>query len=361
MKSVGVLLSAILVVSIAGPSLAVYGVRISDLANAPVPPNPMRIWGRVTSESPLKVSDGRAEITVTGTTASLGEFLVLDGWWNGQFFSVTPIEMIYIPAGSFQMGNNGSEPYSYPHELPQHSVYLSGYWIGKYEVTRGEYAQFMAAGGYSNPAYWSAEGWSWRLAAKSRNPEVGPPRTQPSYWGAVQDWGTGSFTQTDQHPVVGVTYYEAEAFCNWAGGHLPTEAQWEKAARWTGSYPNVYPWGNTWNQEYCNNRYDSNPAGGGYQKYQTAPVGSYPSDASPYGCQDMAGNVWEWCKDWYSPSYYSQTPPGGWIDPQGPESGSYRVLRGGSWNGTGYGCRCAGRNYDFPSSYWSGNGFRLAR
>lgn len=348
----------VLLLFVCSSAWAVYGVRISDLGNTPVPPNPIRVWGKVTSESPLRISDGRAEIAVTGRTATLNEFLVLDGWWNGQFFSVASLgEMIYIPAGSFQMGNNGSEPYTctdYPRECPQHSVYLSGYWIGKYEVTRGEYAQFMAAGGYSNRAYWSTDGWSWRVA-------IG--RTQPYYWAAYQDWSTplddgNGFTQTDNRPVVGVSYYEAEAFCNWAGGHLPTEAQWEKAARWTGSYPNVYPWGNTWYEERCNSWYDDL-----YVGYQTAPVGSYPAGASPYGLHDMAGNVWEWCKDWYLSNYYSQTPSGGWNNPQGPASGSSRVLRGGGWYGdSGLYCRCAYRNFGDPSYHYSASlGFRLAR
>jgi len=262
-------------------------------------------------------------------------------------------EMISIPAGDFQMGNNGSEPYSYCSELPQHWVNLSGYSIGKYEVTRGEYQQFMSAGGYSNSAYWSSAGWSWRLTASSSYPSVGPPRTQPSYWAAQQDWGTGTFTQTDNHPVVGVSYYEAEAFCAWAGGHLPTEAQWEKAARWTGSYPNVYPWGNTWDAEKCNNYYDHNSAGGGYQKYQTAPVGSYPGGASPYGCQDMAGNVWEWVQDWYV-TYPGSTCPADY-------TGSSRVLRGGSWSYDDYYYRCAYRNHYNPYNYNLYYGFRLAR
>lgn len=267
----------------------------------------------------------------------------------------TPGEMIYIPAGSFLMGNNGSEPDSPTGENPQHSVYLSGYYIGKYEVTRGEYRAFMDAGGYTNSSYWSSAGWSWKGS-----------RTEPEYWEATQDWGTGPFNQTDNHPVVGVTYYEAVAFCNWAGAHLPTEAQWEKAARWTGSHPNVWPWGDTQDFERCNGWIDHQTAGGGYQKYQTAPVGSYPAGASPYGCMDMAGNVWEWCSDGFSYEYYSHTPPGGWIDPVNREPGStgWRVLRGGSWSYDGGSYRCASRAYgflmgggDIEGSY----GFRIVR
>ncbi len=266
-------------------------------------------------------------------------------------------EMVYIPAGSFLMGNSGVGNDLYYDQVgacvgekPQHSVYLSAYYIGKYEVTRGEYRAFVNAGGYSNPAYWSSDGWSWR---------VNNSRTQPGYWDAVQDFGAGPFTQTDNHPVVGVSYYEAEAFCAWAGGHLPTEAQWERAARWTGSHPNVYPWGGTWNDEYCNNYWDSNPAGGGYGSTQTAPVGSYSNYGSPSGCQDMAGNVWELCKDWYWGIYYSQSPSS---DPQGPASGKLRVLRGGCWSSTGNYGRCAYRGRVAPDSLgWDDSGFRLAR
>ncbi len=260
-------------------------------------------------------------------------------------------EMIYIAPGTFLMGNNGSEPHTWPDERPQHSVTLSGYYVGRYEVTRGEYRAFMNADGYSTQSYWSTAGWSWK---------VSNGRTEPDYWAADQDWGSGTFTQTDNHPVVGVCYYEAEAFCKWAGGHLPTEAQWEKAARWTGTHPGVYPWGDGWDAEKCNNHDDSNAAGGGYQGYQTAPVGSYPSGASPFGCQDMAGNAYEWCKDWYQEHYYSASPAS---DPQGPASGTYRVLRGGSWDDTGdEGFRCAQRGMDRPGNdNGSLYGFRLAR
>ena len=301
------------------------------------------------------VSQGTADITATDTESGKSGSDMVTVTGSGGVYTG---EMVYIPAGSFDMGtpdNYTADHYNIEH--PQHSVYLSGYYIGKYEVTRGEYRAFMNAGGYTNSSYWSTDGWSWKV---SHN------RTEPDYWADNQDWGDGTFTQTDNHPVVGVTYYEAEAFCTWAGGHLPTEAQWEKAARWTGSYPNVYPWGNTWDDEKCNSYFDSNPAGGGLFSLQTAPVGSYPSGASPSGCQDMAGNVMEWCKDWYGWNYYSLSPTS---DPQGPESDSWgtRVLRGGSWgsyvnygtNGTN--TRCANRYYSSPyyDSYYYG--FRLAR
>ena len=262
--------------------------------------------------------------------------------------SAYPGEMVFIPAGEFLMGSVAT---TYTNEKPQHSVNLSGYWIGRTEVTRGEYRQFMDAGGYRTAVYWSSAGWNWKV---SNN------RTQPGNWDAVQDWGTGAFTQTDEHPVVGVSHYEAEAFCRWAGCRLPTEAEWEKAARWDG-HPREYPWGDAWHAAYCNNYDDDNVLGGGYHKYQTAPVGSYPAGVSPYGLHDMAGNVWEWCADWYGASYYSQTPGGGWVDPQGPASGSSRVLRGGSWSNDAYGYRAAYRDNDNPGYTSYLNGFRVAR
>lgn len=270
---------------------------------------------------------------------------------------IPEMKMISIPAGPFLMGNSGvgndatlaSDEDS--NEGPQHSVTLSAYSIGKYEVTRGQYSKFVKAGGYSKKAYWSSAGWKWKI---SNN------RAKPAYWAAKQTWGNGkSFIQTDNHPVVGVTYYEAEAFCNWAGGHLPSEAQWEKAARWTGTHANIYPWGDDWDAEKCNNLYDHNPAGGADQPFQTAPVGSYPSGASHYGCQGMAGNVWEWCRDWHYYAYYSKSPK---RDPQGPASGGYRVQRGVSWGDADGSCRCACRGFGSrPDSYDRISGFRLVR
>ncbi len=334
---------------------AMYGVRISDLGNSPTPPNPMNVWGQVMSESPLVISDGRADIQVNGLSASVGDFVVVTGNWNAGVLTISPAsgpytgEMIYIPAGSFLMGNSGvgdDALYGEPAESPQHSVTLSAYYIGKCDVTRGDYAQFMNAGGYSTKSYWSSDGWNWKVSNNA---------TGPQCWAAAQNWGTGSFTQTDSDPVVGVTYYEAEAFCNWAGGHLPTEAQWEMAARWNAAahHPNIYPWGDTGAAENCNNYYDHNAAGGGYEMYQTSPVGSYPSGASPYGCQDMAGDVMQWVQDWYV-SYPGCASP---FDC----TGSYRVLRGGGWGDYGSYLRCAYRYFDTPNDCNIDLGFRVAR
>lgn len=339
-----------------------YVVRISDLQYSPLPPNPIKLAGVVTAVSPLTLNDGSGQVTVTGISALVGDFLIVEGDIDSGTLTVLQdpgkatlltnsgaTEMVYTPAGFFQMGNNGYELYSNSNELPAHIVVLPGYWIGTCEVTRGEYRAFMDAGGYDNSAYWSTEGWSWRVAENV---------TEPVYWEAGQNWGSGSFTQTDQHPVVGVRYYEAEAFCNWANGRLPTEAEWERAARWDAGYPNVYPWGYNWGNEKCNNRYDTNPLGGGYEGRQTAPVRSYAAGVSPFGCHDMAGNVSEWVKDWYSSTYYSISPSS---NPQGPPSGSSRVYRGGGYFSTNNGVRCAYRNNALPTGHTNSLGFRLAR
>ena len=274
-------------------------------------------------------------------------------------------EMIFVPACTFVMGNTmvGDDLYSVNtwswngDELPQHEVTLkNGYWIGKYEITRAEYRQFINAGGYYDRNLWSVDGWNWRL---SNN------RTLPENWAPEQNWGDppGQFTQTERHPVVGVSYYEGEAFCKWAGGSLPTEAEWEMAARWTGTSELIYPWGNIWKKDYCNDTTDTF-----CPLYMTTPVGSYPNGTSPCGCMDMAGNVWEWCKDWYLSTYFSQMPNGGWIDPQGPAYSpqGWRILRGGSWYFGAPDARCGNRYYCMPGSHehyyvgsWFDVGIRL--
>jgi len=234
-------------------------------------------------------------------------------------------EMVWVPAGEFLMGSSdddvaqllnenpewGAERFN--DEKPQREVYLDGYWMYKHEVTVAQYRKFCEE--------------TYREM----------PPAPKSGW-------------KDDHPMVMVTWTDASAYAKWAGMSLPTEAQWEKAAR--GTEGRIYPWGNTWDAEKCNN-YESGAK-------QTKPVGSYTSGASPYGCMDMAGNVWEWCSDWYDRDYYKSGPS---RNPTGPKDGSCRVLRGGGWGSNGGLCRAAGRYdyYSFNPVNWGSDslGFRL--
>jgi formylglycine-generating enzyme required for sulfatase activity len=202
-------------------------------------------------------------------------------------------EEILIPAGSFQMGCDSSNPAESCNswEQPLHTVTLSAYSIDKYEVTNARYKACVAAGGCTVPG------------------SVDSSKRSPYY---------GTSTYAD-YPVLNVDWFQANAFCAWAGKRLPTEAEWEKAARGS-SDTRKYPWGNS-APDCTKTNYDSCVG-------DTSRVGSYPSGASPYGVMDMAGNVDEWVQDGYDSSYYSVSPSN---NPQGPETGTYRVLRGGSW------------------------------
>ncbi len=229
--------------------------------------------------------------------------------------------MVWVPAGEFLMGNTDNEGES--NERPQHRVYLDGYWIYKYEVTVAQYRAFCAATGWALPPFPS--GHSWKGKAGWADP-------------ALQN-----------HPIVNVTWHDATAYAAWAGAQLPTEAQWEKAAR--GTEGRIYPWGNAWDLAKCANDANSDSKG-----ISTWPVGSFPAGVSWCGAHDMAGNVWEWCADWYDAGYYKTAPT---RNPTGPATGTYRVLRGGSWDdGIEYGCRGACRSYNDPGYWGYGFGFR---
>jgi eukaryotic-like serine/threonine-protein kinase len=223
------------------------------------------------------------------------------------------MEMVFVPAGEFSMGsdNVGS------HENPVHKVYLDAYWIDKFEVTTAQYARCVADGDCSVP-------------------HLVESYTRDSYY------GNPSY---DDYPVIYVNWFQADAYCAWAGGSLPTEAQWEKAAR--GTDERTYPWGDA--APTCSLANNYGCVG------DTSAVGSYPAGASPYGALDMAGNVWEWVADWYDSGYYSKSPL---QNPTGPGSGSSRVLRGGSWNNTEKYVRSASRSGFTPHDYRSSSGFR---
>jgi len=256
-----------------------------------------------------------------------------------QAFSGPPAGMVAIPAGNFTMGSSSNT-----NEQPIHSVYLNAYYIDKYEVTNGQYKLFIDSGGYINSSYWTTEGWAWK----------GSTVTQPSYW--VDSTYGYSATNGPNLPVVGVSWYEAYAYAKWAGKRLPTEAEWEKAAR--GTDQRMYPWSSTWYNNYCN-WYDGTSGDGSQDGYSTtALIGSYENGKSPYGCYDMSGNVWEWCNDWYGDTYYSSSPSS---NPAGPGTGVTRVLRGGSWSNSVTNCRSADRNTYNPLNRYNNLGFRCTK
>ncbi len=259
----------------------------------------------------------------------------------------TGITLVYVPAGEFWMGSTDGDWGAGANEKPQHRVYLDGYWIGRTEVTNAQYGQFVDAGGYSQREYWTDEGWQWKESQGSSGPSL---------------WTDAVRGQAD-YPVAGVSWYEAAAYARWAGARLPSEAEWEKAAR--GTDGRTYPWGNSFDgtrlnycDKMCTYDWKDYAVNDGY--VYTAPVGHYEGGASPYGALDMAGNVWEWAADWYGETYYTASPQ---RNPGGPGSGSYRVLRGGSCFLDAAVVRCAYRWWINPDhrSYYLGVGFRVAR
>ena len=227
--------------------------------------------------------------------------------------SPTPINRVYVPAGAFTMGSPDGEGYDDEH--PQHTVYLDAFWIDRTEVTNAMYQQCVNAGA-----------------------------CQANY-----NYGS-DFNAPDQ-PVVGVNWHDAKAYCEWAGKRLPTEAEWEKAAR--GTDGRKYPWGNqSPNCSLLNYSAHSGACVG-----HTTPVGSYPAGASPYGALDMAGNVWEWVSDWYNANYYINSPLS---NPTGPNSGEMRSLRGGGWRNNSDYVRVPRRGKGFQDVRRDYGGFRCA-
>lgn len=236
-------------------------------------------------------------------------------------------KMVSVPSGTFNMGcDPGKDPVCYfaPDEA-MHEVTLDAFMIDKFEVTFQRYQTCVDAGRCAPPAVGGALNYGWP--------------------------GVESF------PVNGVTWYQAHTFCQWEGKRLPTEAEWEMAAR--GFDGRIYPWGDE--APNCQRAVMDRPDAGhlGCGTGNTMAVGSVPAGASPFGAQDMAGNLWEWVADWHSPSYYQQSPRS---NPKGPESGAYKVARGGDFfSRQGYEVRATSRFFYEPSDYSIAIGFRCAR
>ncbi len=282
------------------------------------------------------------------------------GYWEANFGDGHIL--VYIPAGEFIMGSDNGEG----DELPVRSVYLDGYWIGKYTVTYAQFKRFINETGYVTDAEQGKGSYLTADDVRGPNPEG--------------NWNNNIFKQGDDHPVISVSWYDAQKYCEWLSEKigidfaLPTETQWEKSAR--GTDGRTFPWGNDdvsadyanfadmmFGEKYGIDRrvhYDLND---GFA--ETSPVGNFPSGASPFGIMDMAGNVWEWCYNYYDPDYYSVSPD---KNPLGPKAGGDRVNRGGSydnWSGyespeRGHNLRSAERTGNEPDSSDDHMGFRIA-
>ncbi len=231
---------------------------------------------------------------------------------------------VYVPAGEFMMGAApDSAAKIAPSETPLHRVRLDAFWIDRTEVTNAMFARFLARTNYKPMA---VRHYTWNFAAEAWELNAGADWQHPH-------GSDSNITGLDQHPVVQVAWEDARTYCAWAGRRLPTEAEWEKAARGTDQYK--YPWDNGNLASHLLNSVDVNVSeinkanrdlNDGYRF--TAPVGSYLDGASPYGILDMAGNVWEWVADFFDDSYYKVSPLS---NPPGPSSGFQHGARGGSW------------------------------
>ncbi|HSH02766.1 MAG TPA: bifunctional serine/threonine-protein kinase/formylglycine-generating enzyme family protein [Anaerolineae bacterium] len=261
------------------------------------------------------------------------------------------VATVWVPAGEFMMGSDVS---GLEDEAPMHLVYVDGYWLDQTEVTNRMFADFVASNdyettaegyGYSNIFAFDGEGWGQVTGA---------------FWDSPEGVGSG-IVGRGNYPVVHVSWYDADAYCEWAGGRLPTEAEWEKGAR--GEDGRVWPWGNAFagrRLNYCDSNCRSNWSDVSRDDGQvrSAPVGIFPEGSSPYGALDMGGNVWEWTNDWYAADYYMREV---YDNPEGPASGDVKVLHGGSWLAIVEDARGAARDTLAPFGSSDDIGFRCVR
>jgi formylglycine-generating enzyme required for sulfatase activity len=240
--------------------------------------------------------------------------------------------MVYVPAGEFLMGSTDADAKAGDDEKPQHRVYLDAFWIDRTEVTNGQYVRFLNALG--------------EHAGACAGQDCAETQVEDKYSHIVRREGRYEVELGfEDHPMAQVSWYGAVAYCEWAGARLPTEAEWEKAAR--GVNGRLYPWGNK--------AADCRKAQYGDCGGETVPVGSRAVGASPYGALDMAGNVWEWVADWYDEAYYGRSPE---QNPQGPATGRYKVFRGGAWGYPPAFIRATDRARNQPTYAGFGLGFR---
>jgi len=253
------------------------------------------------------------------------------------------VVQVFVPPGSFTMGTDDEPPIGgtvppdwarkeLPSERPAHVVEISsGFWLDRTEVTVARFDAFVADGGYERRELWSVDGWAWREAAAEQLDVLGPRRLDG---------------ELPNHPRVGVSWFEADAYARWRGGRLPTEAEWEWAAR--GPDSRIFPWGDAWDPARAQVVGLDGPM----------PVGGLPSGASWCGALDLSGNAMEWVADWLDVDSHRNSPR---VDPPGPAFGTRKVEKGGWWGGPPFAARASYRHYEDPPSYRDHHiGFRVA-
>lgn len=241
------------------------------------------------------------------------------------------LKFSYIKGGTFMMGDFANDGFS-PDETPPHFVEIGDFFLSQIEVSNAQYCIFLNEVGNRH------EGGDFWLDIYNSECLI-----EMSDRGYVPKEGFAD------HPVIRVSWYGARAFSEWVGGRLPTEAEWEYAARNAG-LPQQYPYGDRLTRAFAN----IVGVGSRDQYEMTAPVRHFPP--SRLGLYAMAGNVWEWCADWYAADYYESSPE---INPMGPSTGEFRVMRGGSWNHSRWNCRAITRGRDLPKQHAIDVGFRV--
>jgi len=327
-----------------------------------------------------------ADLVPSGQVDGADLLALVDVWLTGNRI---PADMVVIPAGTFQMGDSFSEGDS--DERPVHTVTLSSFYMSRCEITNGQYRDFLQSA-LSQGLVTVSGGVVYKAGSGTSYPycdtHAADSDSQIVYSGGAFSVRTKGGRSMVNDPMVEVSWYGAVGYCNWRsqqegrqpcynlstwvcdfgknGYHLPTEAQWEYAAR-GGLSGKRFPWGNTITHSQANYyssssySYDISPTRGYHPTWNdgiypyTSPVGSFAPNG--YGLYDMAGNVYEWCNDWYSSSYYSSSPS---TSPTGPTSGTYRVLRGGSWGSIANYCRVADRGGGRPDRRDNVIGFRVS-
>jgi len=254
---------------------------------------------------------------------------------------------VHIKGGVYTMGYNG-ENYCYDIELPEHKVYLNDYKIDTFPITNQQFMEFVKDGGYENYKYWLSDGWE-KVKTNKWN--------APMYWEKIKgEWNVRDFLGINKinpnQPVCHVSYYEADAYCKWAGKRLPTEAEWEKAACWNEEKQEktTYPWGNELPTDDKCNLLESHFWG-------CSEIGSFPSGVSHLGCQQMIGDVWEWTSSEFTGYPGFKT---GFDEYNDKWFTNQKVLRGGSFGTPKMSIRASYRNFFRLDERWLFSGFRCA-